>query len=464
MMKFLVLNLPSKHRLTRRYMCSYESTTHLFPPLELLSCAAVVRSFSNTVVTFVDSIAESHSTFDVLNLTIQLQPDYIITLIGFECFEEDIAVISAIKNSAPHSKIIAFGHYPTIFKQEILRQSDIDIILEGEPEIMLAQFLSQSFEYGSGINLTTTNNDFSQTASRIRYIKDLPAPAYDLLKGDQYSEVLMPKPFGMVQTARGCPYSCNYCVRSYGARLSLRSPEQVVEEIEHLIELHNIKSLRFIDDTFTVNPQRVKDICQLMIDRNIRLKWTCLSRTDNIRQDMLVYMKRAGCQRIYFGVESGSQRMLDIYEKGTNVEESRTALKLTREAGIETTGFFMLGLPDETEEDFRQTIDFAINSNLSLAAVGGIVLYPGTPLFKRYEDQIQFSLFPYQNRFLNNDIEARYKIWEKTFYHRFYFRPGYVLNMAAQLAFQPRISFETIKNVLNSNLNFEFVPGIKKLN
>jgi anaerobic magnesium-protoporphyrin IX monomethyl ester cyclase len=462
MMKFLVLNLPNKHRLTRRYMCSYDSTTHLFPPLELLSCASIIRNFKDTEVHFLDAIAERTPKAKINNFITKINPQYIITLIGFECFSEDMQVIENIKKHAPHVKIIAFGHYPTIFKKEILSKSSIDIILEGEPEMKLYNFLQEFLTQKSHIALNTTISDNAQSAERIRFIADLPAPAYDLIDHRFYSETLMPKPFGMIQTARGCPYTCNYCVRSYGARLSLRTPAQILEEIKMLKELHGIKSLRFIDDTFTINAQRVIDICKLMIEHRVNLKWTCLSRTDNIKDNVLVWMKKAGCQRIYFGVESGSQRMLDLYEKGVNKDEAKTALIATRKAGIESVGFFMVGFPDENEADFIETMQFSIDSKLSLASIGGIVLYPGTPLYERHKDQIDFSLFPYINKFRDERVEKAFLQKQSLFYKNFYMRPTFIAGFLAQYALRPASAYHTVKEALHYNMDFGFMPGISK--
>jgi radical SAM superfamily enzyme YgiQ (UPF0313 family) len=350
---------------------------------------------------------------------------YVVCLIGFECFEEDIRTIAEIKKINPACSIIAFGHYPTHFTDEYLEKTFIDIIIKGEPELAFRDFISDESMTSSGSKrvLGTNIDAFAENnKNRIKDYNELPMPAYDLVDHSPYHEPMMARPFGMIQTARGCPYSCTYCTKSFGTRLTLRSPEQVVAEIETLQKLHHIKSLRFIDDTFTINKNRVTAICDLIAKRGIKIEWSCLSRTDNIDENILREMKSAGCKRIYYGVESGSQRILDFYKKDINVEESLRAVHLTNQAGIETAGFFMLGLPEETESDFESNKEFIARAKFDYIGIGGLVIYPGTPLFQQYKDDIDFSLFPYKNAFKNESITQRYTRWNKELYKSFLFQ------------------------------------------
>jgi len=272
---------------------------------------------------------------------------------------------------------------------------------------------------------------------RITAIDDLPLPAFELLPHDKYSEPGMPRPFGMIQSARGCPYACNFCVRSYGRRLTTKSPRQVVDEIRLLIDRHKIRSLRFIDDTFSANRERAIRICKEMVAAKIDLQWACLTRTDAVDAELLGEMKAAGCRRIYFGVESGSQRILDRYNKRIKKNEALAALLLCREVGLETSGFFMMGLPFETEEDFEETIEFARNARLTYAMVVPLTLYPGTELFDHHKEHVRFSLFPYVNTFRDKDLAKRWSDWERRFYRAFYFSPGYLARNVGALARSP---------------------------
>jgi len=231
----------------------------------------------------------------------------------------------------------------------------------------------------------------------------------------------------MIQTARGCPYQCNYCVKSFGTKLTALEPERIIRDIKFLIEQFDIKSLRFIDDTFTAIPKRVIDLCKLIIENNIKVQWSCLSRVDTINEEMVKWMKKAGCKRIGFGVESGSQRILDLYNKGVDIEKSIDNVLLCKKYGIECAAFFLFGYPGETEEDLQKSIDYAIRAKLNFIAFDQLIPYPGTPLFGQLRDKVDFSLFPYKSEFIDNNIDDKYPEWRTRFFKQFYFRSSYFI-------------------------------------
>ena len=238
-----------------------------------------------------DAIARSSGIDEVCSFIEKGNFDAIISLSGFECFDNDMQMLRNIKANLPEVKQILFGYYPTQFPQEILNNSSVDIILLGEPEYpafdLLKRWLggSKNYEGINGIAFRSGINEIKVRAnSRITDLNELPIPAYDLLSIEHYSEAFLPTPFGMIQSARGCPYKCNYCVKSYGTKLSALSAENMLEHLKQYIQLFNIKSLRFIDDTFTAVPARVIRFCQLLEQNDIHIKWTCLSRADTLNK------------------------------------------------------------------------------------------------------------------------------------------------------------------------------------
>ncbi|MEZ5002439.1 MAG: radical SAM protein [Chitinophagales bacterium] len=431
MKKALFLNLPFAEQITRRYMCSYVSPESLFPPLELISLAAIAREWKQKEVKLIDAIADKANHQKVLEQIAAFGPDVMVTITGLESIEEDCSEIAKIKVIFPDIKLIVFGHYPTQFPQEVLLKSNADFIILGEPEVIysaLQDALDGKIDTTEVKGIVYKNDEGILIQGEDKRIPDpniLPRPAYDLLPKMAYYEPMLPRPFSMIQTARGCPYQCTYCVKSFGSKLTIQSPERVVEEIEYLVAIHGIKSLRFIDDTFTIQRQRVIEICKLLVERNIHIQWACLSRTDNLTDEMLGWMKRSGCKRIYFGLESGSQRILDLYKKKVDVEEAVESLLLCRKHGIETSGFFMSGYPEENESDFEQTVDFAIRSKLTFASFNPLTPYPGTAIFTELKDQLDFSVFPYKNEFKDKSLATDFTRRKKAFYKRFYMRPSY---------------------------------------
>ncbi len=440
----LLLNLPYKVRLVRRYMCSYQSPNILFPPVELLALGGIVRDWKQGEVELFDAVAESGDLDAVSRRIRDFQPDILVTFTGFACLDDDAAAIREIKQRHPQIKLVVFGYYPTLFPREFLRELPIDFVILGEPDLIFSDLYDCLAAGGGLADLNgiayrgADGNPFVQgEAHRVLDVDSLPRPAYELLRIDGYSEPFFPRPYAAIQSARGCPFRCTFCVRSYGRSLTMRSPENVMKEIRFLKERLHIRALRFMDDTFTAVEDRVLKLCRLMVEAGLDLRWSCLSRADTINGQMLRWMAKAGCRRIYFGIESGSQRILDLYQKGTTAADMLRNLLACKQHGMETMGFFTIGMPGETREDFEQTIELAARAKLDYYGGTELIAYPGTPLFKQVKDEVDFNLFPYRNRFKDQEFEMRQRQWKKEFYRRFYFRPSVLLKFAGRAASHP---------------------------
>ncbi len=412
-------------------MCSYVSPESLLPPIELLSVAAIAREWRCKEVKLIDCIAEKMSTDGLIKKIEEYAPDLIVSITGFECFEEDMDELRAIRSRIPGPVIILFGHYATHFPEETLKHSWADYVILGEPDLIFAEMLDaldekKPIDEVQGIAYMGDGRLVKQGGEqRIKNTNELPIPCYDLLPANKYYEPLLASPFGMIQTARGCPYSCNFCVKSYGTELTKLTAERIIEEIKIWQSLFGTKSIRFIDDTFTVSSKRVIELCQMMVAQNIKVEWACLSRTDNIKREMVQWMKKAGCKRIYFGMESGSQRMLDMYQKNIVTDEALTAFTICREEGVEAAAFFMSGHPHETEADFIETKKFVTQSDLHFASFNPLTPYPGTPMFEELKQAIEFNIYPYVNEWKDKTIYDDFARRKKIFYKSFYIRPHY---------------------------------------
>jgi radical SAM superfamily enzyme YgiQ (UPF0313 family) len=451
----LFLNLPYIKKVARKYNCSYNTPTFLIPPLELLSLAGVFRAWHNGTPYLIDAIASSMNLEDVCRHIETMKPDIIVTIAGFEFLDHDIDSLNVIKTRFPDIPVVLFGHYAGIFHREIFNKSRIDYIIHGEPELIFHELLlaiqnRKNIAEINGISYRNAHADIHRPGgSRIPNPNELPMPAYDLLQIDHYSEPFFPKPYVTIQSARGCPYTCNYCVKTYGTKLTALTPENMLHYIQKLVELHRIRSFRFIDDTFTAVPSRVTAFCRLLIDHNLHyLKWSCFSRPDTLNREMLEYMKKAGCSRIYFGIESGSQKMLDFYNKGLQIAEVKDNLLYCRSLGIETVGFFMVGAPDETPDDLQQSIDFAISSKLDFITIFQFVAYPGTPIFRKMEQLLDFSVLPYQNRFKDEKLTLKAMRYQKHFFRKFYLRPSFVKSLSRL------IMHNHLKEVMRTSASF----------
>jgi radical SAM superfamily enzyme YgiQ (UPF0313 family) len=429
-------------------MCSYNAPSMLFPPLELLYLAAIAREWHDKNVVLLDAIAENLSLNTTLKKINEINPDLIVTITGFEIFESDVDTINKINENNPNSYICVLGYYPTLFPELTFKDCSIDFILEGEPDINFSNLLDfvdgkiKKYELFGVFYLDESSNlVVRKGAGRIKKPDILPFPAHDLVNTDKYFEPFMPQPFMIIQTARGCPFSCNFCVRTYGQKLSLRSVENIIEEIIWLKKIQNIRSFRIMDDTFTATPKRLLEFCQIMIQMNINISWTCLSRSDTLNEEMIDLMNKSGCKRIYIGFESGSSKILKEINKNVDLQLAKENVKLLKKYKIEVSGFFMVGHPKETQKDFIDTINFAIEVDLDYAMAFEFVCYPGTQAFDQYKDQISFSLLPHKNEFKNNEISKIARKRVKVFYRKFYFRPKYIIHRFLNLYKNPKELF-----------------------
>ena len=412
----------------RRYMCSYNSPTFLFQPIELISLAAIARN-EKVEVSLMDAIAENLSSPEVHQKINDLNPSFIVSLTGFECIEEDLLELKELKRLFPETKLIVFGHYASVFREEIMNLCPIDFIIHGEPDLIFKDLIQSIKNKKSYTEIAGLSYRFEEkavhnsVAGRVIYPNELPMPAFDLLKNSLYKEPFFPAPYGLIQSARGCPFQCNFCVKSYGTKLTTLTPENIILQLENYIQLFHIKAFRFIDDTFTAIPLRVIEFCKLLISKNLNLKWSCLVRPDTLDSAMLDWMKKAGCVRLYIGVESGSQQIIDALHKKFNVDIALKNCKKAKKMGFELMGFFMVGHPLEKKDDVEKSIQFAIQGGFSFIVISTLKPYPGTVLFDEFRNEIDFSLIPYNNEFSSQEIVEKAKIHQKLLTRKFYLSP-----------------------------------------
>lgn len=433
-MKCLFLNLPYPSLVMRRYMCSYNTRHFLFPPLELMYLASIVKGWKHGEAILVDAVVEKLNVDEIGGIILKVKPDILITLIGFETFDNDMESINYLKKVDADLKIIAIGYYPTLFPETVLKNSGIDIIIKGEPELIFSQLYDCLANQNRGIfnvrglAYRDSRNDIIVTSpsERLSDLDGLPFPDYSLIDVYKYSEIFMKKPFATILSSRGCPFACGYCVKTYGEKTVQRSSANVLEELEGLVIKNGIKSVRFLDDTFTINKNRVIELCKGMIEKRIKIEWSCLSRLDTLDQEILYWMKSAGCKRILVGVESGSQRVLDYYGKNYAAEKIKITTGLIKKEKIECVGWFIVGGTFESDKDFNKTVEIVKKNNFDLIAVSTLSLYPGTGLFEKHKEETDFSLFPYRNMLKDSGAELESLRREKFLYRIFYLSPFYI--------------------------------------
>ncbi|MBI5814388.1 MAG: B12-binding domain-containing radical SAM protein [Nitrospinae bacterium] len=414
-MRIAFYNPPAATPVIRRYMCSYNAGENLYPNIELLGLAAHAESEGHTAV-YIDCIAEGFGGSSGLAALKTFRPDVVVSLLGLECFGADIAEMLAVKGELPEAKVGIMGYYATMYPEKCVEKG-MDFVLLGEGEQGLSGYLKGDLAAPGLATKERVNRD-GRRLSEDEYNR-LPHPAHHLIKPGAYGELGLGSPLTVAQFTRGCPYPCSYCVRSYGRKTVNRSVENVLKELEDIARL-GIRYVRFLDDTFTTDKKWAAAICEGIVQRGIKLAWGALSRADTLDGELLKLMKRAGCRRIFIGIESGSQRVLDYYKKGYKVERIPSSVRLARKAGLETVGFFLLGAPFETIEDVQQSMDMARKCDLDYVIVTKLVIYPGTELENELRDMAAVDPWEGVHRFADEKREMEILEWERLFYRSFY--------------------------------------------
>ena len=365
------------------------------------------------------------------------------------------------KEACPDSTVVLGGPHATFMSKQILSQeAAVDIVVRGEGEKTILELAQHSPNLDSlhkikGITFKNHDGQITQTPNRpfIQNLDELPLPAYKYVPLERYR--IFGRTHLQVTTSRGCPYQCSFCISSqmFGAKFRARSPKNVVDELEWLRDVHGANGISFCDDTLTLDRQRILEICEEIKNRKIGLPWGCLTRVDRVSKEVLAKMREAKCQLIHFGVESGSQKILDAVKKGTTVGQNEKAIKLTKEEGLFVAVSVIVGYPGETKDTVEKTMDFIRKTEPDDVWLAIATPYPGTELrtlvesrgWKMSED---WSLYDIAHPVFENPIlpsEEISKIRE-TFYNGFY-SPLYVFR-------------QTVKGYLKGNFYSQIMARI----
>jgi len=344
--------------------------------------------------------------------------------------------------------IVAGGPHVTIFKREIFNQCpEIDFAVIGEGEEAVVE-LFNAIEKGrnpSGIKGIATKDVVNPARKLVKRLDDLPFPARHLLPNYLYKYPLTrSEKITTMFTSRGCPYNCIFCDKSvFGHKWRARTPENVLEELEEIVEKYSIHSVIIYDDLFTIDRKRVIEICKGIIERRLEIDWKCESRVEMVDEDLLRWMKHAGCTMIAYGVETGNQKGLDYLNKRTTVEQIKRAFRLTHNAGIKTMAYFILGIPVETYDDELKGIKFAKEIRPSFAQFSVLSPLPGTRIYEEAIEKGWYKEIDAQNP-LDKDLKRPAIISEnwseedlkkivKVAHIKFYLTPRYILKKILEL-------------------------------
>lgn len=305
-------------------------------------------------------------------IVLRESPDAVTVSIFSFNRHESFMFIKELKKRKKDLIIIAGGQHPTFLHEQIHSSyPEIDYIVRGEGEIAVAKILESPCCIKKG------------TVTKEERIADLDSiPAASEFKGRMIG-VNPHEQFRYIITTRGCPSSCTYCSSPYfwERKVTYRSPENIVRELESIQKKYGIVYFSIRDDNFTLNKKRVLEFCRLLNDSGIYMMWNCQARVDTIDFEMLSAMKSCGLEHIQFGIESGSEKILKLYEKSTSIEKIRRASEATRKAGVYLSFYLMAGMDGEEQEDIDKTISLLHSSLPHDSIVSPVAYYPGTALY-----------------------------------------------------------------------------------
>jgi len=285
------------------------------------------------------------------------------------------------KEVNPEMKIAVGGPHPTLSPVETLvKNSEFDYAVRGEGEYAFLELAEGVLlEQINGLSYRKDGNIINNPEREfIDNLDELPFPARNLfIDGNNGVDL------SNIATGRGCPYACKFCAspKLWKRKARLRSPDNVIAELEELVNKYGQKTISFVDDTFTLKRDRTVEICNKIIEKKLNIAWRCDTRADRLDEDLIILMKKAGCICIKIGVESGSERMLKWMQKFETKDQIRKAVKLIKKHGISLTTYFMAGFPTETNDDLRQTIDFAKELESDYYSLGIVSPYYGTDIY-----------------------------------------------------------------------------------
>ena len=299
-----------------------------------------------------------------------------------------LKLISVVKEIKPDIPIFAGGVHTTFMYEQILNAFPVDIAVLGEGEITTIECLDaiikkksvNDFKAIKGIAFKHEGKIIkTELRERIRNLDDLPIPKHELFK-----EIIIKTKNAFIMSSRGCPFGCSFCPSSafWGRCITKRSPENVVKEIMYLLKhFPTIEQISFEDDEFACDNNRTIGICNLLIKNNIKIKWTCLARVSSINEELIILMKKAGCIQITFGMESGSQRILDLLGKKVKIDELVKAYKLCKKYDIAAGVLTIVGLPGENKKSVNETIK-TLRKMGAVSEPAILIIYPGTEVYR----------------------------------------------------------------------------------
>lgn len=377
---------PFKYKLHEENLRIVQRYFGLFPPLSLAWVCAIAEKAGHDAL-LIDARTLRLSKEDVLDRLKTWKPDVLGFMMTTYMFRETLEWVNYLKKNL-NVPVMIGGYNLRVYPQESVSVDGPDfgclnsayhtvpgLLRELEGQRRFHDVPGLIYKKNGGIKMTPYGNDPN--------FDDYPNPARHLLPNELYAEFTTErKNFTIMVTSKGCPNGCLFCEAGHTS-YNPRRPETVLEEINECYTKYHIREIDFFDYDFCIDRKRVETICDGIIKRQIDVSWACRTRVDYVDENLLRKMRAAGCSRIYFGIESGVQDILDHLNKGIRIQQIRDTIDITRSIGIRALGFFLVGSPGETQETFRQTLKFAKSLKLDYVQFSKLTAKPLTPYWRQ---------------------------------------------------------------------------------
>jgi anaerobic magnesium-protoporphyrin IX monomethyl ester cyclase len=379
------------------------------PPLGLSYVAAALEK-AGFQVELLDNYMLRKPLDEVKLLVGKLNPSIVGITCGSATYNRCVETCKAIKETLPSCKIVVGGWHPSYVPESMLSHPEIDYVVMGEGERAMVDIAicvtngepEENVAKIPGVACRCNGKTVKNTPTFINNLDEVPFPARHLLPMHLYDrtiEYLEAKPADVMSIARGCVYNCAFCEtkKLWGQSCRAFSPKRVIEEIQHLMQNYGTKGIYFINDNFTLNKKHTEELCDLIIKTKLDIEWSCDTRANLVTRELLRKMKNAGCKTVWFGVESGSPKVLAKLNKNITIEQTEQAFKLCREEGLRVACAFLMGVPGETLEDMKTSIKFAKKLDPDWCHFNIFIAYPDSAL---YEEILQSGSYDRLGDFL----------------------------------------------------------------
>jgi len=451
-----LFNLDSNFNRPVRFPAYNYATPVMHPPLYLSYAAAYLLTKGHEVL-LIDAPVLRMGPEKFVEQVAKYNPQFVVFETSTPSFKNDVLVAEKVKERV-ETRVVFLGTHVSSLPEESMGNKSIDAIIMGEYELTLAEYIESGPENTRGVCYRKDEKVIvNPHRERIKNLDMLPFPARELLPNSKYFDPILENPFTYILAGRGCPYRCIFCnwpQTLTGREYRMRSPKNIVDELEHIKRNYNFKSILFNDDTLTASKENVQGICSEIKRRNINLKWGCYARADERDENLLDSMREAGCYLIKVGVESGNQMVLDNMRKGYQLDNVRNGIRLMKSKGFHVHATFAFGLPGEDISTIQETIRFAKELDPTTVQFSIAVPYPGTEFFDYLKDNNFLITNDWDNfvptmpiyEYPNLSFEEM-NSWLKKAYRTYYFRWKYIGLGTRKLFTQPKVLLASFRKL-----------------